>query len=151
MKGTPALGRDSSLASVVAVGPVAAGALVWCAGRDLQLTLIVKARFGFEPDQTMRVLSPSAIAERDVYVAGDESRSLLAASETVPFRPEVDVTLVGHAKAPRGQVAQALAVRLALVREGNTRLDKVVHVYGDRRAATSAPTPTGLSSKVAPP
>jgi hypothetical protein len=131
---------ESGLVSLVPFGPVDAAALVWRAGRELQLTVMVKARFALVADRRMRPLPPLPLVERDRHHGGDATRSLAVASDVVPFRPRVDVTLTGHAVAPRGRPSQAVAVRLAIVRAGAARLDKVVHVYGDRAAAADAPS-----------
>jgi len=133
--------RASCLVPLVPVGPVDAAALVWRAGRELQLTVMAKARLGLEAERTMRVLEPTPLVESDRHHGDDATRSLAVAAEVVPFRPQVDVTLTGHAAAPRAQPAQAVAVRFALLRSGTAILDKVIHAYGDRVDAAAVPSP----------
>src|SRR6185437_14798586 len=52
------------------------------------------------------------IHERDGYWDDDPRRSLYAPNDLAPFKPHADVLLVGHAYAPRSEVARSLTARL---------------------------------------
>ncbi|MSP23891.1 MAG: DUF2169 domain-containing protein [Myxococcales bacterium] len=126
---------------VHALGAAAARGLLWRRRGALQLTVVAKGRFAFQHDRVMiRVQAPS-IAHADMHHDGDPARSLLRASDLVPFRPRIDVTLSGHACAPGGRPVRSSAVRLGLFREAEALIDKVVHVYGERAFAGAQPEP----------
>lgn len=130
-----------AICHVHAVGRVAAGGFVWWHRGALQLTLVAKARFAMQHDRTMLLVEAPSLALADVHHGGDPARSLLRASDMVPFRPRVDVTLTGHAYAPGARAVRASAVRLGLFRDSVAVLDKVVHVMGDRTHADAQPVP----------
>ena len=134
-------GTEQSLARVVPLGPASAGALFWRSGPELQLTLVVQARFRMEHDRAMTVLEPLPLAVVDLHHEGDATRSLSHAADVVPFRPRTDVWMTGHAVAPGGLPTAAMAVRLAIYRSGVPLLDKVVTVLGDRAQAGAVPQP----------
>jgi len=129
------------LAGVLPLGPVTTGALLWRSGNELQLTLMVQARFRLEHEQPMRVLEPTPLVLRDRHQGDDATRSLVEAADVVPFRPRTDVWLTGHAFAPGGIATSAMSVRLAMYRSGAAILDKVVNVFGDRMDTSASPAP----------
>jgi hypothetical protein len=110
-------------------GPVAAGALLWRYRGELHLTAIVKATFSIARDGVVSIVAPEGLHAADVHHDGDPRRSVVRASDRVPFRPQADVTLVGHAGAAQGAVA-----RLGLRRD-EVLIDKTIHVAGDRTGA----------------
>src|SRR5262249_39075776 len=65
--------------------------------------------------------------EGDDYWDDDTGRSLHAASDIVPVKPRVDVTLVGQAFAPGKRPVRSLVVRLTV-----GEIDKAVEVFCDR-------------------
>ncbi|MBM4358154.1 MAG: DUF2169 domain-containing protein [Deltaproteobacteria bacterium] len=120
------------LSRVLALAPVSAGALLWRAGRELQVTVILQARLGLTPDAEARLLEPAPLVLRDRHHGDDPSRSLDEVSEAVPYRPRVDVWMRGHAVPLGGGRAVSSRVRLAVHRAGAAGLDKQVEVTGDR-------------------
>jgi hypothetical protein len=63
----------------------------------------------------------------DVHAGDDGRRSLRAASELVPYKPRVDVVLVGSAFSPERESVEALVARVAV-----GSIDKSIGIIGDR-------------------
>jgi hypothetical protein len=123
---------------LTAVGPVSLGSAIWRRDGRVHVTLIVKASFGFVPDGAMTVGQPDEIVRAEVHHLKNPARSVRFTSDLAPYLARADVTLVGHAVAPRGQPATAGAVRLALFRD-RALLDKTIQVRGD--AGPAGPLP----------
>src|SRR6185503_6263331 len=91
------------------------------------LTVICRATFLLQPSESVLAPDQEPPTPEDDYWNDDAGRSLRVASDLVPLKLRPDVTLVGHAFAPKGKTARSLAVRL-LVGE----IDKVIDVHCDR-------------------
>lgn len=126
--------------AVAALGPVAVGSLLWRHRGGMHLTAVVKAQFAMRPDRPMEVVDAPQLVARDVHEDDDPTRSLIEASDMVPFRPKADVWLRGHAQTP-GPPVSVLLARLALYRKQASLLDKVLQVVGDRAHEEAAPQP----------
>ena len=111
---------------------ISAGAMLWRYRGELHLTAIVKATFSIAPDGSMALAAPEELVPADVHLDDDPRRSLLRASDRVPFRPQADVVLTGSAHPAGGRGQRALA-RLG-VRRDRVLVDKTIHVVGDRTA-----------------
>ncbi len=127
--------------SVAPIGPVALGTALWRMESRTHLTIALKARFAFRHDSMMVVTSPVPLATRDVHIDDDPTRSLIEASDMVPYRERADVWLTGRAYAPAGRPVAVSVVRLAIYRHGQALLDKALHVYGERKASDVEPKP----------
>lgn len=125
---------------MAALGPVAVGSLLWRHRGGMHLTAVVKAQFAMRPDHPMEVVDAPQLVARDVHEDDDPTRSLIEASDMVPFRPKADVWLRGHAQTP-GPPVSVLLARLALYRKQQALLDKVLQVVGDRAHGEAAPQP----------
>jgi len=101
----------------------------------LRVTIVVKATFGLVPDGPARMIAPEEIVPRDRHYDKNPASSVESAGEVVPYLPRAGVVLVGHAYAPGGARVPALSARLSIFRE-RALLDKTVHVFGDRAAAS---------------
>lgn len=91
------------------------------------VTVCVKATFDLSADHPALVrdqVGPSI----DRYWNDDPTASLWVASDYAPYKPKVDVSLVGHAYSPVRSAPSHLVARLAV---GDRT--KRVHVHGDRR------------------
>jgi hypothetical protein len=121
--------------ALTALGPVTAGALLFRHHGVLRVTILAKATFAFTPGGTAALVAPAPVVREEARFDNSPMRTVRAASDLVPYRPAVDVTAVGHARAPAGHPVAALSVRLALYR-GAALLDKTIHVFGDRAVAT---------------
>ena len=64
---------------VDALGPVAAGVVLWRIRDQLHLTVIVKATFGLADDAMMSVAEPVEIYRAEVHHQGNPTRSIRAA------------------------------------------------------------------------
>jgi uncharacterized protein YjbI with pentapeptide repeats len=98
--------------------------VIWERGGVRRLTAIVSATFGFVHGGPARLLAPRPIGPDD----------------EAPHLPGAGVVLSGHAIAPGGRPTARALARLALVRNG-ARLDKTIHVVGDRTQEGGAPLP----------
>lgn len=104
------------------------GSLVWqAADGSFVLTIACKATYLLQPGISHLAEHPDDIQAADSYWDDDDRRSLHAAGELVPFKPQVDVLLTGSAYAPEGQVCRSLVSRLMV-----GSLNKAIEVYGDR-------------------
>ncbi|MFO0756815.1 MAG: DUF2169 domain-containing protein [Byssovorax sp.] len=120
---------------VVPCSPVACGTTLWRMEGLLRVTIVIKATFGLVPDGQARLIAPEEIVTRDHHVDRNPVASVEAASEIAPYLPRAGVVLTGHAYAPAGRSVPALSARLSIFRE-RVLLDKTVHVFGDRDAAS---------------
>ncbi|WP_437483702.1 DUF2169 domain-containing protein [Sorangium sp. So ce1014] len=132
--------RSSWPVDVVALNPVSCGAVLWCVGGVLRVTVIVKASFALGAGGDADLVAPEPIEREDRFHEDDPSRSLRCASDTAPYLPGAGVVLTGHAHAPGAGPVPALSARLALFRDGPL-LDKTIHVFGDRAPGSDTPAP----------
>ena len=113
--------RASYLKCMVPVLPMngcEARSLTWRYNGQLFLTTIVKATLSMPARGPMQLVDPQPIRRRDVRMRSMPAASLEAVSDCAPLRPKADVMLVGEALGTR--------VRLALVRAGETLIDKTL-------------------------
>jgi len=115
--------------------------VLWRSVAGLQLTVIVKAALEPVDGDLMRLVGPVKLELSDHHIDDDPTRSLLTASDVVPYRPRADVWLTGHACAPAARPVAVSIARLALYRDGRAIIDKSVHVVGKRTSAAQSPVP----------
>ncbi len=127
--------------AVSAIGPTAVGSLLWENHGQIHLSVAVKARFALRHNAPMLIAKAQPLAVADAHDGANPTRSLVCASDMVPYRPMADVWLTGHAHAPRARSVAVSVVRLALYRGPQVLLDKVLHVVGDRAAEATTPEP----------
>jgi len=123
-----------SLGSQVAVDvvpPASAETVVWRLEGVLKLTVVVKATLTIVHDGVMELAKARPVLECDVHHDKTSLSSLSIAHDIAPHLPDAGIVVLGHAYAPPGQPTQALTARFAVIGEGG-RVDKSVHVYGDR-------------------
>ena len=123
-----------------ALGPIAAGSLVWRLPAGLRVSVAVKATFALTPGGKASLLAPVDLVRHDLSFERDPAQSLQHASDLVPFRPLCDVTFTGHAYAPPGRTVPAMSVRLALFRD-TALVDRTLHVIGERAPGQHQPAP----------
>jgi hypothetical protein len=155
----------------VSLCPLAVGSVLWQPdATGWTLSAVVKATFSLEHGKEPILTDAQDPIGGDRFFADDKRFSLATMNDLVPFKPRVDVTLVGHAFAPGMKPVEALVARLCV---GD--LDKSVGLVGDRvwvdgpdgmepaaptqfvkmplrweRAARSADNPVGLDLTAAP-
>ncbi|MFO0611150.1 MAG: DUF2169 domain-containing protein [Polyangiaceae bacterium] len=123
-------GRDAQPVAITVIGAARGTTLPFSLDGVTRVAVILKATFGLADGLPMIAAEPQAIAEADVHPDGDASRSLLVASDLVPYRPKADILLSGSAYAPSGAPAPRVQVRLMVGRGTQTLLDKCVLVQG---------------------
>ncbi len=126
---------------MIPLGSVASGAILWRARGQLSLTMVVKATFQLVHGGEMTLVEPDEIVRDDAHEGGDPARGVRASSDLALYLGRADVTLSGHACAPRGRPAPVQRVRLAVLREG-ALVDRALLVYGDRREGVPQPFDT---------
>ncbi len=97
-------------------GHVVAGGLAFHQEGRASLAVLVKATFRLVDARPAEVMAPEMLVLKDRHIGEDGARSLVAASDVLPFRPRCDVTLVGHACAPSGTMVRVRPVRLVVAR-----------------------------------
>jgi hypothetical protein len=125
---------SSRLPSVqhVAVGQVGVGTLWWTgAVSELNLTICAKACFRMVHGGDMQLVDPAPL-NRDERRASPTA-SVSEPADLLPRLPLPEVTLSGSARG--GPDVSRRRVRLALLRDGRTVLDKRLDVVGDRDGA----------------
>jgi hypothetical protein len=125
---------------VVSLCPLPASALLWSAEkRGWSLTVVCKATFMLEPGELALASDQLPLNREPRYWDDDDQGSLFAPSDLAPFKPRVDVLLVGNVHVPKGKTANQIVARLML----GEQLDKGLLVQGDRAlnddGKTSAP------------
>lgn len=137
------IGADWPL-SIMATQDVACGARLWRTAGQLRVTLACKATFSMVEGGPMRVVAPAPIVVTDEHAGADSTRSVLIASDLVPYRPRGEVLFAGHAHAPNGSPCASLTARLAVIGQ-RPYVDKSIHVFGERvvlaEGQLSAPVP----------
>ncbi len=114
--------------NVISVGPFLTGSLVWRPAPELWvLTVVAKATFALKPGKASLAAEQQGLHPREGHWGDDETRSLYAPNDLVPFKRRVDVVLVGQAFAPKGAPARSLAARLAV-----GSIDKAIDVHANR-------------------
>jgi hypothetical protein len=112
----------------VVLCPFAAGTALWQAQSGAwTLTVCVRGTFSLVHGREAVLADVQEPVAGDRYVADDPRRSLYTPSDLVPYKPRVDVVLVGSAFAPDHDPVEALVARLSV-----GTLDKSIGVIGDR-------------------
>jgi hypothetical protein len=109
--------------------------MLFRAGGQLRVAVIVKATFVIAPDRAMVRVDPEPLLRADRHADKDPLRSVIAASDRVPYRPRCDVVLVGQARAPLGAKVARLGLRLMVARGSELLLDKRLAAQGPRDAS----------------
>jgi hypothetical protein len=78
------------------------------------LTVVCKATYRLARGLAELAPEQEVPSEEDNYWNDDPDRSLYAPSDLAPFKPRADVTLVGHAFAPKGAPVRSLVARLKI-------------------------------------
>jgi uncharacterized protein YjbI with pentapeptide repeats len=94
------------------------------------VTVVVKGTFDLVEGGPARPRAEPDPVLGDVHVGDDPEKGLVYASDLAIFKPRCDVTLVGHAHAPRGSATHAqVGLRLG---QGARRVERSIQVFGDR-------------------
>lgn len=129
-----------SVEAIPAGGPHVSGATLLFRHRGaLRVAIVAKATFDVMPERALALRTPDDVNAKDKHLENSAGRSVREASDLAPYKPRVDVTLVGHAHAPGGRAVPTMNVRLAIA-GGAASFDRVLTVRGDPDA-TGAPQP----------
>lgn len=113
---------------VVSYGPLRVASIRWQPRQGLHvLTIVAKATFQLTPGTSPLAAQQDEVNEYENHWNDDETRSLYAPSDLVPFKPRPDVVLVGYAYAPPDAPARAVTARLVVA-----GIDKSIEVHADR-------------------
>lgn len=117
-----------SARSVIPLGRTSGEAFAWRFKGELRVSAVVKATFAFASDGAALRIDPLPILREDAHHARNPMRSLIAASDLVPYRRRADILFTGHAHAPAGSKPESAAVRLGVASGARVLLDKVLYV-----------------------
>jgi hypothetical protein len=113
---------------LVSLCPLRAASIVWQPARGAYaLTVVVRATFDLAPAESPLAKHQEHPSDADNHWNDDPARSVHVASDLAPFKARADITLVGHAFAPRAEPVHSLVAGL-LVGE----VDKSIEVFGQR-------------------
>ncbi|MEM9690972.1 MAG: DUF2169 domain-containing protein [Myxococcota bacterium] len=124
----------------VELGPLKGTTLLWRPKADaLVLTVIAKVSYALQAGTLSLASAPDDVNERDLHAQNNPAKGLYSASDLAPFKAEADVTVVGKAFAPPGELAKALVARL-VVGPADKRIgvdhrigvDKRIEVHAER-------------------
>lgn len=113
----------------VCLCPFVATSFVWQANTGAYArTVIIKATFVLQQGTALLASEQEPIWDRDRHEGDDPRRSVRIPSDRVPYKPQADVLLVGHAYAPEKQPTRNLVTRFVV---GD--MDKSIEVWCDRK------------------
>jgi hypothetical protein len=114
--------------NVVSVSPFRTGSVLWRSRPDRwTLTVVCKGTYALAPAESGLAAEQEEVNPGDRHWDDDPRRSVYAPDDLAPFKPRTDVVLVGHAYAPRSELARSLVARLMV---GD--MAKAVEVFGPR-------------------
>jgi hypothetical protein len=120
--------RSDPLVEVVALCPFTVGTVIWQPQAGAwTLTACVKGTFKLDHGRDVALDERQDAVSDDQYFPDNPRGSLYIPSDLVPFKPRGEVTVVGHAYAPRARPVEALVARLCV-----GELDKALGVVGNR-------------------
>jgi len=120
--------REVDRMEVVSTGPLRTATLGWLLSNGAPaLTVVCKASYHLQPDESPLAPEQEAPNEDDSYWDDDARKSLSLATDLVPYKARADVVLVGHAFAPEQKPVRSLAARLMV-----GPIHKAIEVYGER-------------------
>ncbi|MFO0759238.1 MAG: DUF2169 domain-containing protein [Byssovorax sp.] len=120
--------------------PIALDAMLFREGASLKIAVIVKAAFSLVDPVMVPAEAPEPFRPLDVHYLNRPLGHVIAASDRVPRKDLVDVTLVGPARAPNGEAVPEMRARLVVL-QGSRAIDKAVQVLGNRADKDAAPAP----------
>ena len=126
-------------AAVATSVPFALGVVPWKQNGVLRVTVVVKATFVAKMPRMTAASAPQPYRISDIHYKNQPAARVIAASDRVPRKARIDVTVLGHAHAARGASVSEMPARVILKDGERVLLDKSVRVVGARMDAASAP------------
>ena len=129
--------------AVIGDVPIALDTLRWQMGQALRLTTVMKVDFCVDP---LRGTSkPAAWPPRfntvDVHCSSQQRAHVSAASDRAPWKRNVDVTLLGHARTAFGRPLSQVALMFSGRERGRVYFERRAQAVGDRATKDSKPEP----------
>ncbi len=129
---------------VVALCPLPVAGVLWRTERGWSLTVVCKATFELAPGELRLRREQLPLRRHERHHDDEPVCSVREPSDIVPFKPKIDVLVVGHAYAAT-KTSQVVTARLEV-----NEVSKAVRVYGARaREADGARGPTASFRQVA--
>jgi len=126
--------------AVNSLGPVSVGSLLWRRRGRNRISAIVKATFSMIHGGFAVLTNARPIHRDERAWLGQRGGSPEHVPEVWPELRRPEVYLTGAAVTPNREPLRALAVRL-VVWKNHARVDKTLHVFGDRSEDDRAPAP----------
>jgi hypothetical protein len=118
----------SEQVKIIELSPTKTATLLWQPdGGPVVLTVVCKATYELKPGVALLAEVQDDVNERDLHSENNPKLGLHSASDLVPYKRKADVTVVGKAYAPPGELADKLIAR---VRVGS--VDKRIEVHAER-------------------
>lgn len=109
--------------------PLRGATIVWQPAQGLfMLTVVCKATFDLQPEESPLAVEQDEPLARDEYWNDNVQASLRLASDLVPFKRGADVLVIGSAYAPPVLPDWPFRIRLQI----DDKIDKIIDVHGDR-------------------
>lgn len=118
------------LTSVLPLPGASAAAVAFRSQGQIQLTVVVKAVFGFAEDAEMALVEPISILRSEVHHHNNPAQSIRFAGDIAPYLGRADILFTGHAYPPSSNPPAALPVRLMVFQREGALLDKKLLVHG---------------------
>ncbi len=135
---TPILPRQTTAITLVHDSDLSVMTFPWMfQGQRYLRTIIAKMTCDLVPGDIARIRADAEFPTGDVYRDDDRSQSLLYASDFVPQKPKVDVTLVGHASIS-GPAVESAVVEFRFGDPAQGGFDRKLQVHGPRRFERAA-------------
>ncbi|HRI64168.1 MAG TPA: DUF2169 domain-containing protein [Polyangium sp.] len=125
----------------VAPVPFALGVVPWRQNGVLRVTVVVKASFLAKSSPMVPATAPQPYRISDAHYKNQPIARVVSSADRVPRKLRVDVTVLGHAHAKRGQSVEEMNVRVALMQGDSLAFDKRLRVIGARIAESTPPIP----------
>jgi len=122
---------------VESLGSLPVGSLWWRLGDGpWTLSVVCRGTLDLTPGELRLAARQDPIAAQDQFMGGNRNASLYQPSDLLPYKPRVDVGLVGCAYAPEGTTVESLTARLCV-----GELDKSITVMGEEGGSGGAHKP----------
>jgi len=121
--------------------PFALGVVPWKQDDVLRITVVVKATFLAKSAVMTPASAPQPYRISDAHYKNQPMARVISAADRVPRKNRVDITVLGHAHASRGNSVAEMTVRFALQQRDNAGFDKRLRIVGARMSNDGAPVP----------
>lgn len=123
--------------------PVALDTVRWRMGQAVRLTIVMKANFSLYPllGTSTPATKPPRFHPADVYFRDQPTAHVSAASDRVPWKTSIDVTLLGHARAAFGRAVPDIGLTFTAQEGGTVYFQRRAKAIGKRETEDGPPEP----------